>query len=214
MSFEIVHPEKPTEQDKIDDNDYMLPHQINGVLPDFSNFPGAKIRLPILIEKKTLTDVSSVLFKNLNGDQDIEYLFVYDLTIPNSANGGNIKMNPNSISTNQRYAASGADYNNSSHYRWRGAQLYFAHFEPNLLIRTLGQVTFYAKTGQTRVNEGKNRIYGSNNNIWIIDFSSIWTETSTKVTSILLDMDVEKTFSGIINLYKIVEIPLEDLATI
>lgn len=213
MNLEITHPEKPTLQDKIDDNDYMLPHHLAGVLPDFSNFPGAKIRLPILIEKKTLTDVSSVLFENLNGDQDMEYLFVYDLTFPNSANGGNIKMNPNGISTDQRFAASGADYNSNNHYRWQGAQLYFAHFEPNLLIRTLGQVTFYAKTGQTRVNEGKNRIYGSNNNIWIIDFSSIWSETSINVTSILLNMDVVKTFSGIINLYKIVEIPIQDLET-
>jgi len=213
MNLEITHPEKPTLQDKIDDNDYMLPHHLSGVLPDFSNFPGAKIRLPILIEKKTVTDASSVTFDNLNGDQDIEYLFVYDITHPNTSAGGNIRILPNNISTNQRFAASGADYNSNGHYRWQGPQLYFAHFEPNLLIRSIGQVSFFAKTGLNRVSEGKNRFYGSNNNIWIIDFASVWNDTTTNITSFVLSPDVSKTFTGTISLYKIIEIDIQDLET-
>jgi len=71
MVLEITHPEKPTEIDKIDDNDYMLPHAINGVLPDFSSFPGMKARIPILIEEKNLVNQGSFSFSNLNGDVDI-----------------------------------------------------------------------------------------------------------------------------------------------
>jgi hypothetical protein len=211
MSFEIVHPEKPTEQDKIDDNDYMLPHQINGVLPDFSSFPGMKARIPILIEEKTFTDQSSVTFSNLNGDQDKEYLLIGKTTQPGGSGEANIILQFNG-DTNT------ANYKGNRHYA--GSSQGVRTYSYALLANDIGgggslsfiQANIIPVTGTLRHLSALFNGYkpSAPTDQYTVQSSAYYLETATNITSLVLSASL-RTFSGTIKLYKLVDITLEDL---
>ena len=211
MSFEIVHPEKPTEQDKIDDNDYMLPHQINGVLPDFSSFPGMKARIPILIEEKIISSpVNSVTFENLNGDLDEIYYLEAQLNTTNTSANDYVALLPNNITINQT----------SSHFwDWGGG---VSRFNSNKLIlfgrygqqsiKGTARLIFYSKTGTIlRTSKSQQEAYVGTS-IFIGVASSLWNDTTTNITSLVIKHTNDSArFTGTIKLYKLVDINLEDL---
>jgi len=211
MVLEITHPEKPTEIDKIDDNDYMLPHAINGVLPDFSSFPGMKARIPILIEEKNLVNQGSFSFSNLNGDVDIEYLFSYHLFLDNtnSSYDSLVYLNPNGLNTNSE---SNRGYHAGTGH---GSQLY-----NRLLLAqggwgrdsdVFGELNFYAKTGRIRISYAIDGLVTTDLSNRSIQYSvGRWSNTSTNITSFQIE-PVYCLLNGTIKLYKLVDINLEDL---
>lgn len=213
MSIEITHPEKPTEQDKIDDNDYMLPHKITGVLPDFSSFPDTNIKIPILIETKTVsTGVNSVLFEDLDGDNDLEYYIIIDITC--TAPTGSIRLNlyPNSSTTNIIGVQFGAR-TLSGPFRWDNNELLLGYAEVGTPVSVYATATFTAKTGKNRKFTNQ-FITLRGTQIFNVINTGFYTETSTNITSLLIKLVTSThTFTGTIKLYKLVDITLEDLPT-
>lgn len=211
MSLEITHPEKPTIQNKIDDNDYMLPHHIEGVLPDFSGLSGNKIRLPVLIEEKTVTSQNSVTFSNLNGNQDILYYIQLDGKIEYTSGNPRIFCYPNNDSGNKNTTSIGANTGGNP-FRWSGDPLMLAANNAGSPTYVLSEAYFSAKTGSYRKWLSRFTTHRNGNEIFIVENGGFYTETATNITSlVILNQLAGHLFTGTIKLYKIVDINLEDL---
>ena len=189
----------------------MLPHAINGVLPDFSGLSDKKMKIPVLIEEKTLpVGTTSIEFTGLNGDEDIEYILEGKITTSGIANDTPIQLKPNNLATNQGSTCHYFIHNNHNSY---GNLTYLllarqhttATFQMTILSRLL------AKTGQIRVLKSSANIVVSNLSYYgQFDYAGFWTDTTTNITSLVISVG-SGSISGIIKLYKLVEITLEDL---
>jgi len=211
MSFEIVHPEKPTEQDKIDDNDYMLPHSINGVLPDLSSFPDMKARIPILIEEKNLTNAQSTTFSNLNGDQDKLYYIELKGSISYPSGNPRIFLYPNN-DTGNKQTVSVAAITNQTPQRFSGDPIMLLASNSGSPTHVLCELTLHAETGKYRKAISKFTTIRSNNEMWIVEQGGFYTETATNITRLdIVSQTTGHLFTGTIKLYKLVDINLEDL---
>ena len=198
MTLEITHPEKPTEQDKIDDEDYMLPHHIDGVLPQ-SNMDISGIEKLELIEHKTPSAQSSVTFENLNGDTDEKYLLILDLGFDTASNV--LTLKPNNIATDQKtslYYVYTSNHGNSN-----SPNIRIGSSDNNKANRCRSKTLILAKTGNYRRFETNINIYGVGNttpiNMW---GWCQWSDTTTNITSLVVDVDVG-TFTGDIYLYRV-----------
>ena len=198
MTLEITHPEKPTEQDKIDDEDYMLPHHIDGVLPQ-SNMDISGIEKLELIEHKTPSAQSSVTFENLNGDTDEKYLLILDLGFDTASNV--LTLKPNNIATDQKTSLIRVYYSSSS--RTNASDIRIGTSDSNKANRCRSKTLILAKTGNYRRFETNINIYGVGNttpiNMW---GWCQWSDTTTNITSLVVDVDVG-TFTGDIYLYRV-----------
>lgn len=210
MTLKITHPEKPTESDKIDDNDYMLPHDIEGVLPDLSSFPGAKIRLPILIEEKTLSlGTTSVTFQNLDGNTDEEYLIVSELSIVSGGSDKNIQIKPN----NQTGTSMSVIYNNDASTTVSAAsrnllQITGSCFSQDTFSKAIGR--FHAKSGIIRTFFCDVYLLSTSHKSHQ-QYAGYWSNIADNITSLVFVVDSGGSFSGRIKLYKMVDISLQSL---
>ena len=211
MSLEITHPEKPTEQDKIDDNDYMLPHTINGVLPDFTGLSGLYIRIPVLVEEKTISSPSSsVTFENLNGDNDKKYLLITDITLTRQSQAySNLILKPNNDSSNGKsYTVGGVSGSNPNKIEANYIIIGFTDNSQTGIVNSIFNI--YPITGKNRTALGK---ILSQRGTYISSYisSSYYSVTNTNITSFVIASTDGGTFTGTIKLYKFIDILLEDL---
>ena len=214
MSIEITHPEKPTEADKIDDNDYMLPHKITGVLPNFSSFPGQKILLPILIEKKTVpAETTEVTFSDLDGDTDKLYYITGDVLLDYPTSDIIMSLQPNSDDTRNHYQGVLLSWGTNQN----PTKANLPSFEKGFRLsqtKSRDTTTFfnaylYSKTGQNRRFTSSACSYTSVEVIVHINANQ-WLNTDDNITELKI-LVTGGHFSGEIKLYKMFEVPLEEL---
>lgn len=214
MSLIITHPEKPTEENKIDDNDYMANHHLEGVLPDFSSFPNQKILLPVLIEKKTLpAGTTTTTFSNLNGDSDKLYYITGELSLVRPGTDVIISVQPNSDNTSSNYTGvllTWARGQNATRANLpsieTGLRLCQTRIED---INNFFHAYLYSKSGKNRKYTSTPHGFGSSEvNAFII--SSQWLNNSDNITNLKFVI-TSGSFSGEIKLYKMVDILLEDI---
>lgn len=190
-------------------SDWNANHVITGI-PDLYNQINGKIKIPVLIQSQTPSGMSSVTFSNLNGDNDVEYRFEYDLVISTSADSY-LKVQPNGITSSQKYTRLYAsNYNGTSDQGTGvGAFILLAQSGWNKSCIVSGDMTFKAASGQNR------RAYGTGSLI-CTDFSEMgtafignyWGDTTTNITSFVLALTGSATMTGTLNLYKMVTIDL------
>lgn len=200
MSLIITHPEKPTETDKIDDNDYMAEHNISGKLP-YSNIDLSGTEILELIESQIVSDVPSVAFENLDGDSDLKYLLIIK-DFKQSANNY-LQLLPNNLSTNQKSIAYSLRYN--------GQGVIAVSY---LRIGTMGDSTnnsafikvyIHAETGKIRFIEKICYVYGTTATMPTReDGVGQWNETSTNITSIVLTPS-SGNITGSFYLYRVIQ---------
>lgn len=211
MVFEITHPEKPTEHQKIDDNDYMLPHHVSGVLPDLSGLSGNKIRLPVLIEEKNITASTGTTFNNLNGYNEKEYIIIVRLAYTGLATGEiRLLLLLNNITTGyssslRRYSPTGTDHllntegfnilrdikNSNTNYIFGDLNLSIKQGSPC----HLGGLTMAKPTAYTNV---------------LNIITDLLPDPGVTITSLSFEPQ-NCNLTGTIKLYKLLDITLEDL---
>lgn len=207
MSIEITHQEKPTTQDKIDDEDYMLPHHIEGVLPDYTGLSGKTIQVPLLIEEKTVSDVSEVVFSNLNGDVDEGYILVSDLILSPGTPEQQIYLKFNGDGTANNYTNNilnfattyGTSVNWSSPYC-----IMTRSYKSGSTVKSYSKTDIRTKTGHYRFYYSRFNL-SSPVNGWC---SVRWNNLVDNITSLVISSSI-RTFSGVLRLYKIIHIELE-----
>ncbi|MCC7569982.1 hypothetical protein KO465_01390 [Candidatus Micrarchaeota archaeon] len=215
MTFEITHPEKPTETDKIDDNDYMLPHAINGVLPDFSSFPNMKARIPILIEEKSVPlDTTEITFSNLDGDTDQLYYITGEINLVRVSTNGIIYIQVNNDDVKSNYSGVQIHYYNGSS-GVTSTSIPTTELGLRVLQDRSGdqicdfEVTLYSKKGKERKYHAINHHY-SPTVAFVTNNTAIWKNTTDNITSLTFKK-TSGSFSGVIKLYKMVDINLQNL---
>lgn len=167
---------------------------------------GSKIRLPVLIEEKTIpAGTTSVTFSGLDGDSDLEYFIQYELYIPDTADKI-MSLKPNNVATNQKSARFG---------NWTGSvgqnnytYLWFTGNGWNKAGYCKGYYYLKAKTGTYRWYHGKDTWTASDFSNWVLqEVSGWWSDTSSNITSLVVAID-SGSFSGTMKLYKMVDITL------
>lgn len=211
MVLEITHPEKPTEQNKIDDNSYMLPHDIEGVLPDFSGLSGMKARIPILIEEKNVVSIQSTTFNDLNGDEDKLYYIQLEGSIAYSSGNPRIFLYPNNDSGNKQTVTITA-ISGQNPVRWSGDPILLLASNSGSPTHVFCECIFTALTGKYRKSISNFTAIRNNNEMIISKQGGFYTETATNITRLdIVSQTTGHLFTGTIKLYKLVDINLEDL---
>lgn len=202
MTITITHPEKPTEENKIDDDDYMLPHHVDGHIPEIT--PLGTILIPLLIETKNFEAVSSITFENLNGDTDEIYYIIGQY----QNSGTNIKtsLKPNNIDTNQLYNGHQVFQSSSGRQANKSMMLSNSYSSASNKIRITAML--YAKTGLYRNIENRYSLSGPGSSSPLNEIgNSQWSDTTTNITSLVI-APASGTFTGTISLYKMVHIAI------
>lgn len=151
-------------------------------------------------EKKDFSGVSNVTFDGLNGDEDIEYLFEYILSVANGKPDPMLFIRPNSISSG---------YNSQLTRNWlnTGNALYnttllllSTHGIKGATIYQYGNVKIYAKTGLPRLSIGEGVSISSTESMTLRS-GGVLIDSVTNITSFLFGIE-SSTFSGTIRLWK------------
>lgn len=184
----------------VDDVAWNDNHLIDGISE------GSKIRLPVLIEEKTIpAGTTSVTFSGLDGDSDLEYFLEFDVYIPDTADKI-LSLKPNNLATNQKSARfgnwSGTVSQNNYTYWWLTGNGW------SKAGWAKGFVYIKAKTGGRRYYHGKDTWHNSDFSNWLIqEIGGWWSNTSDNITNLVVASD-SGSFSGTIKLYKMVDITL------
>jgi hypothetical protein len=163
-----------------------------------------KIKIPILIEEKNITEaIASTTFSDLDGNVDGEYFIEYETVFTAGSSNGGAYLRPNNITTGY----------NSTSTRWWGTNgddaLYTNRFGLSLhgvegsVITEYGTINFNPKTGVQRLVNGKSTSYGPNETMHTLSGGSL-SDTTTNITSLVFGY-FEGTFIGTVKLYKIVD---------
>ena len=202
MTITITHPEKPTEENKIDDDDYMLPHHVDGHIPEIT--PLGTILVPLLIESKNFEAASSITFENLNGDTDEIYYIVGKYV--NSGKNIITSLKPNNISTNQLY--NGHQVFQSVSGRQGSTVMLLSNSYASASNKIRITATLYAKTGFYRNMENRYSLSGPGSSSPLNEVgNSQWSDTTTNITSLVI-APASGTFTGTISLYKMVHLAI------
>ncbi len=202
MTITITHPEKPTEENKIDDDDYMLPHHVDGHIPEIT--PLGTILVPLLIESKNFEAASSIKFENLNGDTD-EIYYITGRYL-NSEKNIKTSLKPNNIDTNQLY--NGHQVFQSNHGRQADTSMMLSNSYSSESNKIRITAMLYAKTGFYRNMENRYSLSGPGSSSPLNEVgNSQWSDKTTKITSLVI-APASGTFTGTISLYKMVHLAI------
>lgn len=183
----------------VDDGDWNAHHLISG---------GGTLRVPQLIEEKVVSAGStSVTFSNLNGDADGEYLLEYDIII---TGGGDYPVHLRFNSDD------GANYSSNvlQYYASTGSITNFAHLRSgatgwNEVSRVHSKIYIYPQTGIKRRIKGEYEIVpATTDNMAWDKVWGYWKNTADNITQIRL-IPVTATISGVVRLYRMVDLVLE-----
>lgn len=189
MSLEITHQEKPTINNKIDDNGYMLPHVVTGDLPDIWDDP---------IQTHDLNDSLGVTLDNLDGENDGIYKVTGDFTVT-SPGEVFLRFSPNGIQTAQFVRG----FRSGSAYNFAGSLIASAPTASKAPDELHFVLYYMPKSGGFR--------YGRGSSIWLdysasdvlpFNYNIYWREKVTHITYFELTNLYEGKLSGKINLYK------------
>lgn len=168
---------------------------------------GSKIRLPVLIEEKTIpAGTTSVTFSNLNGDVDGEYLIEGNVILVPTGSDNVINLQPN--------GDTGANYVGVCIAGLSTTTLGSSSTSALRLVQSNNVATSYGKfsariypvTGILRKFESIGSSQLSGRALSHVS-SGHWTNTASNITSLVCIVS-NGSFSGTIKLYKMVDITL------
>lgn len=175
----------------------------------FDEIPsGSKIRIPVLIESKTLAaGTTTTTFSNLNGDVDGEYLL----------RGVNIIFASSGSSEYSLMAQFNGDTTASNYVSKRkyfGAAEGIQTLAFFLLVNNIGgtgstgffEAQIFPKTGVQRIGFSKGVGYSPGDQYSVLA-SCKWTNTTDNITAMTIATN-GSSFSGTLNLYKMITITL------
>lgn len=173
-------------------------------IPDFGDLAGKTIRLPSLIETKTITGVNETVFSNLNGDIDEIYFLTFNLSYTLGAGGVGICFLPNNLNTNLRSSAMRNFITSHDTVSQTSGLMLVNQGGNGDTVVCRGNFTIYAKTGVVRLYNGQSVSDKSTETI-NQTIAGRWNETSTNITSLVIT-PLAGTISGVVKLYKMVDI--------
>jgi hypothetical protein len=133
--------------------------------------------------------VTTVTFSSLVGDSDYWYLLLYRIVNPN-APSVSIDLRPNNVATNQDYVRMSWDGSGGGHGTAGNQNIGIVGDSSNASLVAVGEILFCAATGLERGGVGQwFRPIGTAGLTGFIS-STIWNETSTKITSLVVNGDV------------------------
>lgn len=210
MAVSVTHSKvsgksNPADGSIVGGEDWDDEHVVSGI--PFTPLIGSTVRIPVLIESKTLSaGTTTTTFSSLNGDSDLEYLLLFDLTLASASGDHQLNLYFNS-DTGSNYDRVNHGVLDSTHGVGEDTQTFITYQRSSETTYTSGKVEIQAKTGKQRTyssdyifNAGTyNRVY--NNTIW-------WSNTANNLTSIVLTMQSGSSMSGTIKLYKMIDLTL------
>jgi len=157
-----------------------------------SSVPGGSGGGLILIEKKTITSAStSVTFSGLNGDTDEVYFMMGRIIVPATGSNPWITWQPNGITSNQTsYRAFSTDI--GGYAKDSRSDLHIVNIAVGTTVNF--RMDIYAKKNPHSVSVEREyqgsfwAWYGSDNALGT--FGGRWNESSTNITSIVINSDV------------------------
>jgi len=219
MSLDIKHPRKPTEIDKINDDDYMESHLYTGTvetdeLPSslqdlLTVLSGKTFQLPQLIELKTLSaDSGPIVFSNLNGNSYTKLLLIGHLSIGSYSSDPVLSIKPNNDNGNNYansqggYSTGGAWFTNDS------TNSMLTHGYANKVSQTFFECELYPVSGVNRYIKSVFNILGGNSGAKKTATNLIeWKNSADNITSLNLLLNYSSV-TGYISLYDIVDVEI------
>ena len=168
---------------------------------------GKTVRLPVLIDTKTVTNQNSVLFDGLNGDLDKEYRIEWQFDCISNNSDGEIYVQFNSINSNYRCVRAGDEDSGRTggNFTDRIGCGHITWVNNGSLDGWLKVMN--AKIGRHRKVRGFSS-WNSDNGVYyaIWEFGGAWLDITTTITSILMGITGNSKFSGTIKLYKMIDV--------
>ena len=172
--------------------------------PQGPGFTSGTYQIKKLIEKKTVSNVATASFSNLDGDTDEIYVIFADVNLQYVSGDTQLMLVPNSSNSNMGgleycfYDNAGRGYINQT-----VLQLCRTHNSESIRA-IVDTAVFYAKSGKKRLF--KSKWIGKTANYFIsADEIEFWANTADNVTRIDISTNNNTTFSGTIKLYKLVD---------
>lgn len=173
----------------------------------YNALDGKTIRIPVLIETKTLSSASSVTFSGLDGDTDGEYLLTGYLKWTTTSYPHDIRFYPN--------ADTSSAFDGAAHYYLSngGGHNYMDLSSYGVLARNVRAGTDPVKLHTEIITPPSDYTYSITNSV---NYGNSYTihedahgahKSTTNVTSIYINT-TNGTLTGTLSLYKIVEISL------
>jgi len=168
----------------------------------------SKIRLPVLIEEKTVSEATEITFSNLDGDKDIEYYLEFYCYYTCTGYGLTYLL-PNNVTTDlsghyHRFWAgstSGSTYTDKIPLSYAGAN--------GNTVYLYGFVNMYVKKDSEKMFIGETTARAPDYH-FVHMINGSWINTTDNLTNLKIKSDVAK-FTGIFKLYKKVDINLQNL---
>lgn len=224
MPIVVTHSDTLTPSNKLNDILYAHQHTVNSDIDssDMSTamqtlltnietlltaLSGKTVKIPVLIETKTLpAGTTTTTFSSLNGDSDLEYLLITNVTFDSCSNDSTITLQPNTLTTN---------LSSVRHFVYHNSHSY-SKYDTALAIATNGlksdsqivvETKIYPKTGKNRSVISRSLNTYSTSYRGVDDFVGVWGDSTTNITSLQLILS-SGSMSGTIKLYKMVDISL------
>ncbi len=204
----IKHSKTATAPGDLNCSDWNSDHEIAEPL-ELADVENLKLLGYTLVEeKKDLSGVSSVVFDNLNGDEDVKYLIEGNIAITANSADRYLSLIPNGIITNQsnKYFSSYVDtsaYMESIVNRG-GSILYLTQCGWSLNSYNRFVAEFFAKTGFPRLLKTRSSVFVSSVRYMDQYVDSYWNDLVTLITSLTLSITSGSSFSGDVRLWKVI----------
>ncbi len=194
MAVVVKHNSTADGDPLIDGDDWNANHTITG---------GGTFRIPKHIETKTLSNDTGYTFSGLNGDTDGEYFVTFDLFV-NSNDERAIWLIPGGATASD---FDGKDWTENGGVDGDGYGFLIASTTwSKQLMR--GAITIHPKTGYRRTSYGTRfAVHGDTSHV-IIHSRSVWKDTATNITSLVLGIGASNTMTGVVKLYKMVDLTI------
>jgi hypothetical protein len=173
--------------------------------------PGSTLRLPVLIESKTIdSGTTNVTFSNLNGNNDELYLISFDLNIVVSSGRRFLRVQPNSDSAtnynSHRTIFGTANVSDSPD----GSYMPICDTDGNYNTKNQGFAYLWAKTGEYRLLMSDSVFTSTaHSNRGTVSWMGNWKNSADNITSLKFIIS-GGSFGGKIKLYKMVDITIPD----
>jgi len=198
MALVVTHNSTADGDPLIDGDDWNANHTLTG---------GGTFRIPKHIETKTLSSDSTTTFSDLDGDSDLEYFLVADVSLTRqNKTYSNLQIKPNNQTTNQNGTARETVGSNAT-VTIADPSIWIGSTSGSETARVNSETYIYAKTG------GNRNFYSK----WVRTGASLtaitslvgrWTDTSTNITSLVIAPTDGGTITGTIKLYKMVDLAI------
>lgn len=172
MAIDITHKKSASQGNPVGCADWNDSHDIVGALESLD-----------LIEHREPSSSSSETFSDLDGDSDIKYLLLHELTF--SATSNNLSLKPNDIATNQKTNA--LSVYSSSHGASNYSYLWIGSPDNSASNLSRGATIIFAETGKYRRFIIDHLLVGPGSTTpHKVSGLGQWSDTSTNITSLVI----------------------------